>query len=342
MNAIALPYRQGTDAWLEARKAGFGSSDAAAAVGLDPEQTPEELVAEKIGLLPPRVETPRMRLGKLVEPLIASLYEDQTGTHVRRRNLLLQHPKYPFVLASLDRERIGERRIVELKKREGLRDYGEPGTDEVPEKVLVQVQQQLLVLNYPVADVAVWDGDSPDVAIYHIEADREFHELIVDVEADLYDYVQRHELPPESERAPYHKTVFSGDLVATEEIVAMALRLAELKGRIALDAAEKSEVERNLLEEAADHKRILGDDFKLTVVAGGERSNTSWQRVSEGYRELALQLWGALELLPGDRPYPIALSDKRPLESLFTNTSEVAPSLRTYGALFERKEATEE
>jgi len=50
-------------------------------------------------------------------------------------------------------------------------------------------------------------------------------------------------------------------------------------------------------------------------------------------------LYAALEMQPGKRPYPMALAEARPLESLYTSTTTVKPSLRCSGALFEREDA---
>jgi putative phage-type endonuclease len=335
MSAIALPVRQGTPQWYEARYQGIGSSEAAAAVDADPRRSPEELVAEKLRLIPPEPENELMRVGKMVEPIIAQLYEEQAGRKVRRVTRLLQHEKYPFVLASLDRAS-GDR-VIELKQRRTSRDWGMPGTDEVPEPVLHQVQQQLAVTGKPLADVAVWVGGA-DLLVYHVPADRELQELLIDAEADLWGYVQRGELPPASERPERVVRNFAGEREADEEITAMAQRLAELRARLRIDEAEAKEVQANLIAAIGEHRRVKGVDFSLTLLPPSQRRNTAWQKVADGYRLLAQELWAALEMQPGVRPYPLALAEGRPLESLYTTTTDVAASLRCYGRLFEHEE----
>jgi len=101
--AIVLPVRQHTAEWLAARENGIGASQAAAAIGLDPWQSPIGLWAEKLGLVPPPAENIAMQIGTELEPLIARLYTEQTGVKVRRANNLRQHSAHPFMLASLDR-----------------------------------------------------------------------------------------------------------------------------------------------------------------------------------------------------------------------------------------------
>ena len=65
--------------WLEERRQGIGGSDAAAAVGLSPWKTRLELWLEKTGQTPDREETPEMRRGTLLEPVVKQLYADATG-----------------------------------------------------------------------------------------------------------------------------------------------------------------------------------------------------------------------------------------------------------------------
>lgn len=86
------------DDWLTVRKGGIGSSDAAAAVGLNPYQSPLELWLIKTGRdtgLPkvdPKDETSPMYWGSLLEPIVAAHYTKRSGNRVRRINAVLQHP----------------------------------------------------------------------------------------------------------------------------------------------------------------------------------------------------------------------------------------------------------
>ena len=62
---------------LKLRERTLGASEVAAALGLNPYQTPWETWAKKRGLVPPTAETPAMRLGNLMEPVVLALYADQ-------------------------------------------------------------------------------------------------------------------------------------------------------------------------------------------------------------------------------------------------------------------------
>ncbi|MBB2775753.1 UNVERIFIED_ORG: putative phage-type endonuclease [Comamonas terrigena] len=99
--------------WLEVRRTGIGSSDAAAAIGLNPYQSQLELWMQKTGkadLLPTvdrSDDSSPMFWGTLLEPIVAAHYTKRTGNKVRRVNAVLQHPEHPWMLANVDREVVG-------------------------------------------------------------------------------------------------------------------------------------------------------------------------------------------------------------------------------------------
>ena len=113
--------------WLEVRKKGIGSSDAAAAVGLNPYKSQLELWLEKSGRdesLPkddPNDETSPLYWGTLLEPIVAAHYTRRTGNRVRKVNAVLQHPSQPWMLANIDREVMGDEQVQILEcKTAGL------------------------------------------------------------------------------------------------------------------------------------------------------------------------------------------------------------------------------
>ncbi|MDR9777858.1 YqaJ viral recombinase family protein, partial [Rhizobium hidalgonense] len=96
--------------WLQVRKQGIGSSDAAAACGLNPYMSMLELWMIKTGRMQNDLEKMQndsyapLYWGNQLEPLIAEHYQDKTGNKVRRVNAVLQHSDEDlhFMLANLD------------------------------------------------------------------------------------------------------------------------------------------------------------------------------------------------------------------------------------------------
>ena len=53
--------------------------------------------------------------GNVLEEVVAQEFAKRTGLKVQRRNAILQHPAYPWMLANVDRLIVGERIGLECK-----------------------------------------------------------------------------------------------------------------------------------------------------------------------------------------------------------------------------------
>lgn len=185
-------------AWLEARRTGIGGSDVAAILGLSKWATPLQVYQQKRGELGDQPDNPAMRWGRYLEPVVRQAYADETGNEVRVLDQMLRHPLHEFMVANLDgfvAPEHGPRRIFEAKTARTAEGWGEPGSDEIPQPYLLQVQHYLAVTGFIVADVAVLVGGS-DFRIYEVPEDRELQEMMIDAEAEFWSRVQRGD-PPE-------------------------------------------------------------------------------------------------------------------------------------------------
>ena len=152
--------------WLAVRKQGIGSSDAGAAVGLNPYKSQLELWMEKTGrdtTLPkadPHDEESPMYWGNVLEPVVAWHYSKRTENKVRRINAVLQHPdpKLSWMLANIDREVIGADDVQILECKTAGINGARLWKEGVPEYVQLQVMHQLAVTGKQAADVAVLLG----------------------------------------------------------------------------------------------------------------------------------------------------------------------------------------
>lgn len=137
-------------AWLSDRMGGVGASEAAAAIGVSPYETPLSLYLRKLGLADPPEETEAMRLGTLLEPVVGRLYAERTGRALGATQVFRRHDRHPHVFATLDGiDDAGN--LVELKtigqwaaSRGAL---GDEDTDQVPEHWIVQAHQQMAVFD---------------------------------------------------------------------------------------------------------------------------------------------------------------------------------------------------
>lgn len=191
------------DDWLTVRKNGIGSSDAAAAVGLNPYKSQLELWMEKTGrdgALPkadPHDEESPMYWGNILEPIVAAHYARRTNLRVRKINAVLQHPDpdKSWMLANIDREITGSPDVQILECKTAGITGARLWKEGVPEYVQLQVHHQLAVTGKRAADVAVLIGGQ-HLAIYRIERDETMIERLVELERQFWRHVERDDPPP--------------------------------------------------------------------------------------------------------------------------------------------------
>jgi len=188
------------DQWLEVRKGGIGSSDAASAVGLNPYKSQLELWLEKTGRdgnLPktdPNDETSPMYWGTLLEPIVAAHYTKRTGNKVRRINAVLQHQQEPWMLANLDREVVGAGDVQILECKTAGLNGARLWKEGVPEYVQLQVMHQLAVTGKQAADVAVLICGQ-ELRVHRIERDEGMIAQLVELERDFWRHVETDQAP---------------------------------------------------------------------------------------------------------------------------------------------------
>lgn len=271
--------------WLEVRRGGIGSSDAAAAVGLNPYKSPLELWAEKTGRMGVHaqeeddMESP-MYWGTLLEPYVAMAYTGKTGRRVRKVNAVLQHPTFPFMLANIDREIVGspEAQILECKT---AGDYGSRlWRDGVPDYVQLQVQHQLAVTGKAAADVAVLVCGQ-DLQIHRIERDEEVIARLIVLEARFWEFVESDIPPPvdgseSGDKALRQLYPGGGDTLDFSEDRRLSGVFSEL---VALKRElEAKETQAELLKQTL--QQAMGDAGRAVFV-GGE---VTYRRAKDGIR----------------------------------------------------------
>lgn len=189
------------DQWLQVRKGGIGSSDAAAAVGLNPYKSQLQLWMEKTGrdgTLPavdPNDDQSPMYWGTLLEPIVAAHYTRRTGHRVRRINAVLQHSQYPWMLANIDREVVGASDVQILECKTAGIHGARLWRDGVPEYVQLQVMHHLAVTGKQAADVAVLLGGQ-ELQVFRIERDETLIAQLITLEQQFWGYVERDQEPP--------------------------------------------------------------------------------------------------------------------------------------------------
>lgn len=188
--------------WLAIRRSGIGSSDAAAALGLNPYKSQLELWMEKTGRqsndLEPTADdklSSPLHWGQILEPIVADHYAQHTGHRVQRVNAILQHVDHPWMLANLDREIVGNEEVQILECKTAGVHGARLWKQGVPEYVQLQVMHQLAVTGQQSADVAVLLGGH-ELQIHRIERDEAMIEQLIALERRFWDTVETDTPPP--------------------------------------------------------------------------------------------------------------------------------------------------
>src|SRR5262245_49820853 len=195
-----LDTSDGRTAWLEARRRGVGASDIAAILGRSSWKTAYHVYHEKLGSWV-QADNPRMRWGRKLEDLVAQEYAELTGRFVfRPEETLLRSKAYPWMFASLDRlvhevedrSCLGREIILECKTAaEDRGDWGEPGTDQVPEEYLLQAAHQMLVSGHDAVDLAVFFRRTAETRVYRLPRNDSVCANVLRAATDFWQMVQQ-------------------------------------------------------------------------------------------------------------------------------------------------------
>jgi putative phage-type endonuclease len=182
------------DAWLEARRSTVGASEAHDCV-----HRPLELWLRKTGRLEPEAPNEMMRAGLLLEPAIAAAYEAEAGVPLLGRQTFVRHPEHPLITATLDGVR-PDGTPVELKAvgRWASDRFGEPGTDQVPDRYLYQCQHQMLVTGAERVELYAFFGADLRFGRYEVRRSDRFLELLLGVEVEFLRRLADDDAPPPS------------------------------------------------------------------------------------------------------------------------------------------------
>jgi putative phage-type endonuclease len=182
---------------MTVRTQGISGTEIAALFGMSPYATPFSVYARKKGLVPDLEQTPRMRMGKLLEPVVVQLFEEDTNKSVSWSDRLMEHPKEPLVIGTPDGFVNIDESVFESKTA-GLDrafEWGDEG-DQVPQHYLFQCQYYMMLTGTKQADLAVLIGGN-DFRRFELTADEELQALMLDeVRRFWRDHIEKN-VPPE-------------------------------------------------------------------------------------------------------------------------------------------------
>lgn len=181
--------------WLALRKKYIGGSDAAAVVGMNRYSSPFALWAEKTGKVDSFEGNLATEVGTFMEEFIARKFMEKTGKKVRRRKVSFINSNYPWAIANIDREIIGEEAGLEIKFTDVL-NTKKFKNGEYPDHYYVQCVHYLAITGKKRWYLAVLVGNR-EFHVYTIERDEEeIKALMAAEEAFWNNYVLKNAPPP--------------------------------------------------------------------------------------------------------------------------------------------------
>ena len=281
-NTKSMDYQQ----WLEVRKQGIGSSDAATACGLNSYMSMLELWMIKTGRQAQSIEGESSGIaplywGKQLEPLVAEYYSMHTNNKVRRVNAILQHPDpdKSFMLANLDYAVVGDDEVQILE----CKTAGEYGAklwrDGVPLYVLCQVQHQLAVTCKQAAHICVLLCGH-ETKIFKVTRSESVIEYLIKAERYFWDCVEK-DTPPDADASssaakalqhlyPEHEPLSITDLSEDEQANQQFEQLIQARNQI-----EKHQEQFDLLKHQLQAK--MKEAERATFQAG----SVTWKKAKD-------------------------------------------------------------
>lgn len=285
--------------WLAQRRTGISGTDVSAILGINPWASALDVWLDKRGQAEPKQETMAMRMGNLLEPVVATLYAEETGATLVEPGFL-RHRSRDWHIGTPDRvvaecvvdcnDRKAENwtTLIEIKTARSGADWGEPGTDQIPRHYLTQVAWYLALTELQVAHVAVLIGAS-DYRRYEIQRDLDLEAVLLErCEAFWRTNILGGQMPAingSESAARYIASRFPRNIQplrpATAEELELAQRLATARAATAAAEREQAKVENLLKAAIGEAEGIdLGDLGKITWKASKPRETTDWKAVA--------------------------------------------------------------
>jgi putative phage-type endonuclease len=288
--------------WLAERRKGIGASEAAAVCDLSPWTTPLEVYLDKTEQVADKPMTPAQRIGLLMEPVVAQLYEEAMNTKLVIPAQHQVHPDFPFIRANPDRSSADGAVNVQLKTAAfKSNDWGPPLSDEVPLQYLIQVQHEMLVTGQKLTHLAVLFLQDKDFCVYVIEPHGQLIHDMLAIERHFWtEFVEKRVAPSPTWKHPstlsliqrlyVHvaegqvKAVPENDLSAMTMLVA---QYAELGRQITRMQGERDEAKSRLLWAIGEAAGLaVGGDYLLTRK---EVSKAAYQVAASKHVELRVK-----------------------------------------------------
>lgn len=270
--------------WLKSRQGGVGASDVAIILGLSSFKTPYQLYLEKRGEYPASPETPEQRRGKMLEPYVIAMYEDETGRNVIRQQ---EHVIDGWKMATLDGYDQIKSAPVEAKTvhQFAAGDFGDSYTDDIPLTYAAQVHWQMMMTQSSHGYLAALIGID-DFRIYELNRDDDLESVLIR-RCEKFWQMVLDGTPPDpicmDDIALMHPKSTMPGIKATQELEVLFSYLKQQKQDIKYLETQVEKTVLQIKEFMGDNGILLGCDDKpiATWKSSKDTVKTDWESVAK-------------------------------------------------------------
>lgn len=266
-----------TEEQRQLRKKYIGSSDASAVMGVDPYRSKADVWLEKTGRVDDFDGNDATERGNLLEPVLVDWAERKLGAWMSIHDAMLVDAG-GILAANFDG--LTDSFIIEAKTTVNSDEWGEAGTDEVPERVIVQTHHAMRVAGPQcrVAHVPVLmpGFKSLDFKMYKVERNDQLADAIADEITRFWNHYVKLDIQPDD---------FKPSIEVLKRMRRMPGKISVID-RALVEAWERAKLEWKAAEEVKEMAQTaliaaLGDaeggDF------GGEKILTYMETARKGF-----------------------------------------------------------
>lgn len=242
MGVITKVKTANHEEWKDLRSKYIGGSDAAAVVGLNAYSSQYSLWAEKTGRIPGFEGNLATEVGTFLEEFVAQKFAQETGKRVRKCNLSIFNSDYPWAIANIDREIVGEDAGLEIKTTSELNLKQFKG-GEYPATYYAQMVHYLAVTGKKRWYLAVLIGNK-EFRWFTLERDEGEIAALMGAEKDFWRLVETDTQPVADGMEATSKAILSAFPESNGSSVDLYVYRAELARYLAL-AAQIKELEQH-------------------------------------------------------------------------------------------------
>jgi putative phage-type endonuclease len=291
--------------WLGERKNYLGGTDLAAICGLSPYRTALDVYLDKTSDDIREETNDAMRWGNLLEDVVAKAYSEDTGYFLKIADGPIYHSEYKFLAANIDRwahdihpfkNEMSTKHVLECKTagfNKG-KEWGDSGTDQIPESYLVQVAYYAAICDVPKVDIAVLIGGQ-DFRIYTYNRDKNLEEKLIKIGVNFWHNHIEKRVPPKCVNTRDTFNLFpqsnSKQITAKNDILAKLeeLKIAKMSEEQIQKTIEKLKVE--IQEFMQDYDVLIDENGNViaTWKNTAPRSLFDLKRFKEEAKEMYLK-----------------------------------------------------